>query len=115
MAEKKEYGHVTVGFETPTETKLEVMEFIQTIYNDNRKITISKLEDDTLFLTVENPKETQRAEQVMMRLSKESFVGLITTCLMYANSTGMDLQGELSKQMGDDKVQYSHSDNITIK
>lgn len=115
MSEAKDYGKVTTGYGTENQKEIKVVEFIRTTYNDNRNITISKLEDDSLFLSVENPKESGREPQAMIRLSKESFVGLLTTCLMYSNSVGLDLKEALETQMNGDSVGYSHSDNITIK
>jgi len=115
MSKSKDYGKVTTGYGTATPKEYKVVEFVNATYNDNRKITVSKLEDDTLFLTIENPPSSGREPQSMIRLSKESFVGLITTCLMYANSIGLDLKTELENQMNGESVGYSHSDNITIK
>ena len=115
MSETKDYGKVTTGYGTAEQKEISVTEFVQATYNDNRKITVSKLEDDTLFLTVENPKDSGREAKSMLRLSKDSFIGLLTTCLMYSNSVGLDLKEALETQMGDDRVGYSHSDNIIVK
>ncbi len=115
MSKAKDYGKVTTGHGTATPKEYKVVEFVHATYNDNRKITVSKLEDDSLFLSIENPKDSGREPQSMIRLSKESFVGLLTTCLMYSNSVGLDLKEALETQMNGDSVGYSHSDNITIK
>jgi hypothetical protein len=115
MSEKKDYGKVTIGYGTPNQKELSVLEFFQTTYADNRNISIAKLEDDTLFLTVENPKSSGRQPQSVVRLSKESFVGLIVTIQIYANSIGLDMKAEIEKHMNGETIGYSHSDNITIK
>jgi hypothetical protein len=115
MTKAKDYGKITTGYGTATPKEHSVIEFVQATYNDNRKITVSKLEDDSLFLTIENPKDSGREPKSMLRLSKESLVGLLTTCLMYSNSVGWDLKELLENQMNGETVGYSHSDNITIK
>jgi hypothetical protein len=115
MSEPKDYGKVTTGYGTPTPKEHKVVEFVHATYNDNRKITVSKLEDESLFLTIENPKDSGREPMSMLRVSKESLVGLLTTCLMYTNSVGWDLKELLENQMNGETVGYSHSDNITIK
>lgn len=115
MSKAKDYGKVTTGHGSDTPKELKVTEFVHARYNDNRKITVSKLEDDSMFLTVENPKESGREPQAMLRLSKDSLVGLLTTCLMYSNSVGWDLKELLEIQMNGESVEYSHSDNINFK
>lgn len=115
MSKTKDYGKVTTGHGTPTPKEYKVVEFVHATYNDNRKITVSKLEDDSMFLTVENPKDSGREPQANIRLSKDSLVGLLTTCLMYSNSVGWDLKKLLETQMNGETVGYSHSDNIDFK
>ena len=115
MSKSKDYGKVTTGYGTDKQKEYKVVEFVNATYNDNRKITVSKLEDDSLFLTIENPPSSGREPMSMLRVSKDSLVGLLTTCLMYSNSVGWDLKTELENQMNGESVGYSHSDNITIK
>ena len=113
--EEKDYGKVTIGYGSSLEQELQVSEFIQATYKDNRLVTVSKLEDDTYVLMVENPQSSGRHPQSIMRLSKESFVGLISSAMLYANLVGWDLESELKKALDSEDIHFSASDNLKIK
>lgn len=90
------YGYITVGSKDEPK-QINIIEFIQATFNDNRLITVAELEDGSYCLTVENPESSGRHSQNKMWLSKESFVGLLTTSMMFFEAKGENMQ-ELIKQ-----------------
>lgn len=109
---KENYGTVTVGYGKPDEKEVPIIEFIKSTYKDDRVVSIAKLEDDTYVLSVENVISSGRNPQNTMRLSKESFVGLLSTALLYLNVKGEDMI-ELTKQSIDgDALRYHLSSNL---
>lgn len=105
-------GKVTIGYGSDEQKELEILDFVQAEYISNRLISISQLEDETFILSVENPKSSGRNEQSIMRLSEESFMGLVSTCMLYLSAKEYDIQELLSKSVRDNKVEYCFSDNL---
>ncbi len=50
--DKKKYGHITVGVGTPNEKKLEIINFVQCEFKDERKISVAEIEDGTFPLFI---------------------------------------------------------------
>lgn len=110
--EKDDYGTVTVGYGKPDEKEIPIVEFIKSTYKDDRIVSVAKLEDDTYVLSVENVTSSGRNPQNTMRLSKESFIGLLSTALLYLNVKGEDMI-ELTKQSIDgNMLRYHLSSNL---
>jgi hypothetical protein len=106
------YGKVTVGYGTNAQKELEIVDFVQAHFKDNRTISISQIEDGSFVGTVENPLSTGRNPQSSIWLSKESFIGLISTALLYFNIKGEDLENILRESTKGNDVDYSFSDNL---
>lgn len=102
--EKKSYGKITVGFGTAKAAELEVTDYVQARFKDNRTISVSGIEDGSYCLIVEGLPST-------MRLSQESFIGLIATAFIYFECKGIDIN-PLYKEAAGDEIQYSFSDNL---
>ncbi len=93
MSEEKEsLGKITVGYGTSLQKELEVEAFIQIKFPDNRLICVSRIEDDTICTTVENPISSGRQPQQSIWLSKESFVGMITAANLYLLKNGENVE-----------------------
>lgn len=106
-------GKIKVGYGTAEERELEIVDFVQAEYKDHRLITISEIEDGSLVTVVENPKSSGRNIQSTIWLSKESFMGMLSTAFLYFSAKGEDL-GELMKSAIDNNdIHYSYSDNLT--
>ena len=106
------YGTVTVGFGTNQQKELQIIDFVQTTFKDNRLISVSQLEDNSYVCTVENPISTGRNPQSTMLLSKESMIGLVSTILFYFNLKDENIEDLLAKSTTDDRVKYVSSDNL---
>lgn len=114
MKEEEDLGIITIGTGTDTPEELKVIEVVQASYLDNRLITISKAEDDSMVISVENPTSSGRLPQSIMRLSEESFIGLMATMTMYYHLKGADLK-ELLKSVSGKTIEYSSSENLKPK
>lgn len=110
---KKSYGTVRVAGENHTAPKdIKIADFITCDFADRRSISVSHLEDDTYVLAVENPMSTGRHPQSLMRLSRESFIGLITSSMFYLSAKGEDIKEILQEAVQNNQINYSYSDNL---
>lgn len=107
------YGKITVGYGTSLQKELQIIDFVQAKYKDNRVITVSEIEDGSFTATVENLISTDRNPQSTIWLSKESFMGLLTTAMMYFTIKGEDIQKEVELSLDGKQIDYSFSDNLT--
>lgn len=112
--EKKDYGQSTLGYGTPQEHKLDIIEFIKADFIDNRLISVVKLENENFILSIENPESSGRAPKQQMLLSKESTIGLVSTLLLYFNkSVGEEgFQKLLEESVARNEINYAMSDNL---
>lgn len=106
------YGKLTIGLGSAEQKELEITEFVQARYKDNRVIAVSKIEDETFLLSVENPPSTGRESQVKMWLSKESMAGLMATIIIYLGASGVDYNKLMEESFVDGEVDFSFSDNL---
>ena len=106
--EKNKYGKVVTG-----SGELEVIDFVQATYVDNRVITVASLEDGSYALAVENPASSGRNPTSQMWLSKESTIGLFSTISMHFEAKGINLLDEIKQAVkSNGKISYSISDNL---
>lgn len=106
-------GKITVGYGTPEQRELEILDFVQAQFKDNRLVCISKIEDGSMVAVVENPVSSGRNPQASIWLSRESFIGMLSTAFLYFSAKGEDL-GELMKNSVEKHdIQYTYSDNLT--
>ena len=106
-------GKITVGYGTAEQRELEIVDFVQAEYKDHRLISISQIEDGSLVAVVENPQSSGRNIQATIWLSKESFVGMLSTAFLYFSAKGEDLSQLMKTVVEKDDIQYSYSDNLT--
>jgi len=110
---KESYGKVTVGVGSLEQKEINIIDFVQASFKDNRLITISTLENDEGYLlSIENPQSSGRNLTQNMWLSKESFMGLITTSFIFWNCKNVDLEKLLQMSVADNDVDYRISDNL---
>lgn len=81
-------------------------------YKDKRLVTVSKLEDDTFVLVVENPESTGRHTSNKMWLSETSFIALIASSLLYLKQTGQDLDKLVKDSLDSEQISYSCLPNL---
>lgn len=114
MESEKEhdYGHATIGYGTPEEQKVAIIEFIKADFKDNRLISCIKLENESIIIAVENPASSGRDPLQSMMLSKESAIGIMSTLTLYFNSTEKDLIKTMEESAGRNDINYSCSHNI---
>lgn len=106
------YGKIRVGVGTNQQKELEIIDFVQARFKNNRIISISQIEDGSFVGAVENPPSSGRSTQSTIWLSKESFFGLLSTAMLYFNLKGEDMQKLLEESVEGGKVDYSFSDNL---
>ena len=111
--EKVSRGKVTVGFGTAEQREMEIIDFVQAEFKDHRLISISEIEDGSLVTVVENPKSSGRNTQATIWLSKESFVGILSTAFIYFSAKGQDLGKLMQEAVERNKIDYTFSDNLT--
>lgn len=111
--EKVSRGKVTVGFGTTEQREMEIIDFVQAEFKDHRLISISEIEDGSLVTVVENPKSSGRNTQATIWLSKESFVGMLSTAFIYFSAKGQDLGKLMQEAVERNKIDYTFSDNLT--
>lgn len=112
--EKETYGFVTeIDRLTKEKRELEIKSFVRAKFKDHRLMTVSLLEDGNYLLCIENPESTGRSTQQIMKLSKESLVGLFTAITLFFNCSQESmlqmLQDSLDKK---DEIMYEISDNL---
>lgn len=110
--ENKSYGKITVGVGSSKERELNIKSFVQAEFKDKRLISISLLEDDTMLAIVENTESEERSELESIWLTKESFIGMISTAMMYFNMSGEDLEKLLKDSFEKDEIEYGYSNNL---
>jgi hypothetical protein len=106
-------GKVTVGYGTAQQREIEIVDFVQARFTDNRVISICQVDDNaSMVATVENPASTGRAPAQSIWLSQESFVGLMVTAMMYLAAKGEPLSDILKAAAKNDEIDYTFSDNL---
>lgn len=113
MEKENKYGTVTVGYGSHVEKEIPILDFVQSQYKDHRLITTAKLEDGSYLISVENPESSGRNTKNTMRLSEESYIGLVSNAFLYFSAKGESME-ELMKESIDKKneIEYSFSDNL---
>lgn len=89
--------------------QLDIIDLIRSEFKDHRLITVAKLEDNSFMLSVENPQSSGRAIQSNMRLTEESLLGLLASCMIYFEHNSIDLSNKLLELINSDNIQYSYS------
>lgn len=110
MADKKttEKGYLEVGnaFEKKI---LGIVDYIQSQFVGGRTITVAKLEDDTYGISVENPQSSGRALQSTMRLTEESLLALLASCMLYFQHNDIDMAQKLTDMINNENINYSYT------
>ena len=105
------YGTIVVGVGDEQRT-LQIKDFVTAEFSD-RLIHISTIEDGSICAQVNNPEGVERAASASIWLSKESFLGLVSTAMIYFGAKEMDFEKELNEAIGHEKyVSYQYSDNL---
>ena len=112
MKTESTYGAITVGTGTLNEHKIEIVDFIQAKYKDNRLVSMSQLEDKSFVVAVENPESSGRNTQATIWLSKESVIAMLSTCMMYFTAKEENINELLKESTEGNLINYSFSDNL---
>lgn len=117
LEEKENYGKATIGFGSPEQKELDIIDFIKAEYKDNRLISVCMLEDESYIFSVENPVSSGRSPHQSIRLGKESIIGMLSTMILYFNTklgeNGM--QEAIKEASVRNEINYSASTNLKIK
>lgn len=109
MTDKEDYGHATVGYGTPKERKIPIIEYLQAEYTDNRIISVSELENNEGFIiAVENIGSSGRSSQKMF-LSRESFIGMISTIMLFFTKKDVDFDKLLKEAVSKECIDFRTS------
>ena len=106
------YGKITVAYGSDKQRELEVLDFVQAKYIDNRTVSVSSIEDGTNSITVENNISTGRAPQQSIWLSKDSFKALLSTIFLYLQVKGINISEDLKDCIEGNTLNYKFSDNL---
>lgn len=113
MEEKKTYGKAVIAAETSERREVDVIDFVQASYTGNRVITVSSLDNDEGYiLSVENVASSGRNPNSQMFLSKESFIGLMSTSILYWGCKGIDMADLIKEATQGKSINYNFSDNL---
>ena len=88
--------------------KMKVTDMVRSIFQDNRLITIAKLEDNTFVLSIENPISSGRNTQQLMKLTEESFYALHYTYSLYFHAKKTDLEEKLKEFIEKKEINYEY-------
>lgn len=106
---EKEYidsiGKCTIGYGSDTPQEIEIEKFYQFEYTDGRVCIVYELEDDTFILRVENPATSGRLCETQIRLSRDSFIGLMGVMAIFFSSEVGDI-GEILKWTMGGELKY---------
>ena len=102
------YGEIV----KPNGQKLQVTDYLQADYVDNRVISVSTIEDGSVLLVVENPASTGRNTTNQMWLSEESAFGLLNAMHMYYLAKGVNMEEAVKACVNDDKINYRKTPNL---
>ena len=109
----RDFGCATVGFGTPFERKIKVIDCVQSRFKDNRVITVATLENNEGYiLSVENLPSSGRATTQQMWLSEESLTGLMGAVHIFWKQKKMDVLELMKNCVIENEVHYSFSDNL---
>jgi hypothetical protein len=105
-------GKITIGVGS-AQREIEIIDFVQCNFKDNRTISVASLEDGSMFISVENILSSGRAAQSNLWLSKESFLGVLSTAFLYFGCKGEDLEKLfLDSTKNEDIIDFVYSDNL---
>jgi hypothetical protein len=105
-------GKITVGYGSTDQREMEIIDFVQAKFKDNRFVTVGGIEDGSLVVMVENPASTVRNAQTNLWLTKESFIGLLSTAFLYFSCKGEDMDKLLMEALEKEDIDYVYSDNL---
>ncbi|GAA4391780.1 hypothetical protein [Hymenobacter koreensis] len=106
------YGTVTTGFGTAQQRELPITDFVQANYVNNRVISVMGINGESIVASVENPESSGRNPKQVMYLSRESFVGLLSTGFLYFSCKGESLEDLLKEAVQKQAIEYNYSDNL---
>ena len=94
--------------------ELPIMAYISFEYKNGRTAHIIELENDDIIVSIENTEASGRNPQQNMRLSRDSFVAVLSQMLLYAEKSNMDLISDLARISGE-TLNFVCSDNLDDK
>ncbi|WP_216726121.1 hypothetical protein [Hymenobacter siberiensis] len=102
------YGEIV----KPNGEKLQIIDYLQADYVDNRVISVSTIENGSVLLAVENPASTGRNTRNQMWLSAESAFGLLNAMHMYYLAKGVNMEDAVRACAKSDQVTYRKTPNL---
>lgn len=112
MKTQETYGKVIAGAGTDEEKTMDITGYVMMEYKDKRVVKTLSISDGTYYVSVENPIESGRLPITEMRLSKESFIGILATSLSLLAGEGVDMDEELRKAIKSTETGVQCSRNL---
>lgn len=91
--------------------QIKIIDFIQSSFVGGRTVTVAKLEDGSYGLSVENTASSGRALQSSMRLTEESLLALMSSCMLYFHHNNINLEEKLQSIMPSEELNYTYTKN----
>lgn len=107
------YGSITVGVGSSEQRELNILDFIQCRFKDSRTVSVCQLEDASYLISVENLPSSGRNPQSNLWLSKESFMAVFGTTMLYWNSKKENIDQALKDVVLNNEITYSYSPNLS--
>lgn len=106
--ENNEYGSIKI---LGTDKEIPIKNWVKALFTDNRVISILEIDGGDFIIDVQNPEHSERAKQVNMRLSKESFIGLFSALAIYYRCKGYN-EKDLIESCKEQGIEYYFSGNL---
>lgn len=106
----KSYGKILVEGK-----ELDIINFIQATFKDNRLVTVSETEIGTFAISIKNKIESGRYPEVINHLTKDSFVAMLGACAAYFMQKNENLNDLIREMTNDESFSFNVSDNLYKK
>lgn len=110
MMEKKKSmepsGEVSYTDREGNRKVLDIINFVQVEFKDNRLVSMGETNEGTYILSVENPEDSERNRQTSIHLTEESLIGLIATIHLFFKETSFPLSEKLGEILKDGQMEY---------
>ena len=88
-----------------------IVAYISSEYKSGRTTHVMELENDDIVVSIENTETSGRNPGQNMRLTRDSFVALLSQMLLYSEKSKMDLTSDLVRLSGE-TLDFTCSENL---
>ena len=106
-------GKITVGYGTIEQREIEIIDMVQASFQGNRLVSVGTVnEDEGIVAVIENPTSSGRNPQTTIWVSKESFMALIATAMIYFDAKGENTETLFRKTVKGEDIEVALSENL---